>query len=139
MDGSGGLQPVMRTTPETVLRRVRAVIGTRGNEYASPALGRLVLRRVLFDGGPVPAWRREAACADMDAAVFYPPSGDYRPVEVAKRVCRGCPVRAECLADALGWEASGRRHGIVGGLTATDRDCLVASRRREQQSGGAVA
>lgn len=129
----------MRTTPETVLRRVRAVIGTKGNEHANPVVARLVLRRVLFDGGPVPAWRREAACAGMDAAVFYPPPGDYRPVEVAKRICRGCPVRAECLTDVLGWEASGRRHGIVGGLSAADRDRLVASRRREQQSGGAVA
>jgi hypothetical protein len=129
----------MRATPEQVLRRVRAVIGTKGNESAGPVVAQLVLRRVLFGGEPEPAWRNQAACAGMPAEAFYPASGDHEATEVAKRVCRGCPVRAECLADALGWEASGRRHGIVGGLSARQRDQLATLRRREQQIGGVAA
>jgi hypothetical protein len=129
----------MATTPETVLRRVRALIGTTGNEKASAVVARLVLRRVLFDGGSTPAWHRQAACADMPAEAFYPLPGDHHGIEAAKRVCRGCPVRAECLADALGWEATSRRHGIAGGLTPAGRDRLVAARRSAQQSGGAAA
>ena len=129
----------MRPTPETVLRRVRAVIGTTGNEHATPVVARLILRRVLFDGGPVPAWRRQAACAGMDTAAFYPAAGDHQAVEAAKRVCSGCPVRTECLADVLAWEPASCRHGIAGGLTATGRDRVVASRRHDQQSGGVAA
>lgn len=129
----------MPATPEQVLRRVRAVIGTKGNESAGPAVAQLVLRRVLFDGNRVPDWRSAAACNGMPAEAFYPAAGDHETTEAAKRVCRGCPVRAECLADALGWEASGRRHGIVGGLSARQRDQLATLRRRDQERGGVAA
>jgi hypothetical protein len=125
----------MRTTPEKVLRRVRGVIGTRGNETSSAAVARLMLRRLLFDGEPTPAWRNEAACAEIGPDVFYPPPGQ---AEAAKRVCRGCPVRAECLGDVLGWESTGRRHGVVGGLTPTERDRLVAAYCREADGGAAA-
>lgn len=127
---------VMRATPERVLRRVRGLIGTSGNEVSTAMVARLVLRRVLFDGEAVPAWRRHAACAGMPAEGFYPGPGDHEAIAAARRVCRGCPVRSECLADALAWEACGRRHGIVGGLSARQREQLVAGRRQEQAAGG---
>lgn len=125
----------MRATPERVLRRVRGVIGTTGNERSSAVVARLVLRRLLFDGDPTPAWRNEAACAGLAPEVFYPPPGQ---AEAAKRVCRGCAVRAECLRDVLGWESTGRRHGVVGGLTPTERDRLVSAYGREADGGAAA-
>lgn len=120
----------MRATPETVLRRVRGLIGTAGNERSNVAVTRLVLRVLLFDGGPVPAWRADAACAAEPAELFEPESSDTASIAEAKRVCAGCPVQAVCLADVLGWEPVTRRHGIAGGLTADERDRLVAARRR---------
>ena len=122
----------MGVTPEKVLRRVRGVIGTSGNERCNAAITRLVLRAVLLDNQPVPAWRNEAACAEIGAEVFYPESSHAADAVAAKRVCTGCPVRAVCLADVLGWETTGRRYGVVGGLTPTERNRLVADRRRER-------
>lgn len=39
----------------------------------------------------------------------------------AKRVCTGCPVRLECLADALD---NGIDHGVWGGMTDRERRAL---------------
>lgn len=69
------------------------------------------------------AWRSDAACLGMDAETFYP-YGTESPMP-AKRVCRTCPVRRECLLDAL---ATNEWQGIRGGLTETERKNL---RRRQ--------
>lgn len=74
------------------------------------------------------SWRARAACVDVDAELFFP-AGDSGPaVEVqvaeAKAVCARCPVRAECLADAL----VGMAYGIAGGLTAEERRGLGVGR-----------
>jgi hypothetical protein len=127
----------MAVTPEKVLRRVRAVIGTTGNERSTPAVTRLVLRVLLFDNQPFPAWREHAACAEIGAEVFYPDPNQAGDAVAAKRICTDCPVRVACLVDVLGWESSGRRHGIAGGLTPTERTRLVAAQRGER--GGQVA
>jgi Transcription factor WhiB len=42
---------------------------------------------------------------------------------VAKTVCRGCPVRVECLA-----EVDGDRFEVHGGLSVTDRQRLANGR-----------
>ena len=39
-------------------------------------------------------------------------------LEMAQACCRGCPVRAECLAYAV---AADERAGLWGGLTAAER------------------
>lgn len=44
-------------------------------------------------------WRREAACRDLDTAVFFPLSDD--DAGPAKAVCATCPVRTDCLELAL--------------------------------------
>ena len=129
----------MGATPEQVLRRVRKVIGTVGNERSNEAVARLALRALLFTGQATPPWRDLAACADMPPEAFYPNPGQAAEIDAAKRVCRGCPVRRDCLADVFGWEASGRRHGIVGGLTPNQRERLMAVRRWEKRRGGAAA
>jgi hypothetical protein len=66
-------------------------------------------------------WRSQAACRDVDPETFFP-SAEAGPVyeaqvAVAKAVCAGCPVLAECLAEALARIPC----GIAGGLTAEER------------------
>lgn len=61
-------------------------------------------------------WQDSAACIGADAAIFFPESGD--PVGPAKAICRACPVREQCLADAL---ERGEVHGVWGGLSAKER------------------
>lgn len=76
------------------------------------------------------AWREHAACLGDMAAAFYPPlrrekrSAKTTREERAKAVCAACPVRTDCLEQAL---LSGERYGIWGGLTDTERSRLLAS------------
>jgi len=78
----------------------------------------------------VAAWRIDAACRDLDVALFFPePGGDSTP---AKAVCARCPVRDECLDFAL---ASRQDDGIWGGLDETERRRL---RRRRQEAARAA-
>ena len=69
-------------------------------------------------------WYRWAACAGMPAELFFPDDdpGLGRVMEAAKHVCGRCPVRWACLADALACETPGERHGVVGGLSADERE-----------------
>ena len=61
-------------------------------------------------------WQDSAACIGADTAIFFPESGD--PVSPAKALCRACPVREQCLADAL---ERGEVHGVWGGLSVKER------------------
>jgi hypothetical protein len=69
-------------------------------------------------------WRSRAACREIAGDVFFPTAERgrmrVREVAVAKAVCARCPVRAECLADAL----ARIPYGIAGGLTAEERRAL---------------
>lgn len=114
----------MSPAPETVLCRVRQIIGTSGVERLNPAGVRLLLAELLFDSQPVPDWHTQAACQGMDRETFFPEPGDVAQVNAAKQVCTGCPVRAACLADVMAWERPGHRYGVVGGLSAHERQQL---------------
>ena len=46
-------------------------------------------------------WRTDAACRDMNTAVFFPGRGQNGAVTAAKKICAECPVKAECLTAAL--------------------------------------
>lgn len=81
-------------------------------------------------------FRLAALCAadNADAERWFPfadPRSDVYRAQVAdaKAGCAACPVRAECLADVLGWERPGYRHGVYGGLDPAERDALVVARR----------
>ena len=99
-------------------------------EYASnePPRGR---------AGPGRGWRARAACRGVDPELFFPAAerGPVRAVQVAaaKAVCAGCPVRAECLDEAL----ARIPYGIAGGLTEDERRDLA--RRSRPVAAGAVA
>ncbi len=63
-----------------------------------------------------PAWQDRALCAQTDPEAFFPEKGGS--TREAKRVCRGCEVRAECLEYALEHD---ERFGIWGGLSERER------------------
>jgi WhiB family redox-sensing transcriptional regulator len=78
----------------------------------------------LFDQAQ---WRRQAACRDLDAEMFFPSKG--QPTLPAKTVCASCPVREPCLDYAM---TIGERFGIWGGTSERERKQL---RRRHRRSG----
>ena len=66
-------------------------------------------------------WQVRAACRGVDPELFFPEPSDEplvrTQVAAAKAVCRRCPVRQRCLAEAL----ERIPYGIAGGLTAGER------------------
>lgn len=79
------------------------------------------------------AWIDAAACRGEDPELFFPVGAS--PVaadqtERAKRVCRSCPVRRECLRWALD---TFQDAGVWGGLDEEERRVLRRQRRRERR------
>lgn len=86
------------------------------------------------------SWRDHAACRPTPsglnphiripavelAEAFFEPSNPYTE-ELAKQVCDHCPVRTDCLAEALN---DGLDDGIWGGLTAEERRALRRAKTR---------
>ncbi|GLU47199.1 WhiB family transcriptional regulator [Nocardiopsis ansamitocini] len=67
-------------------------------------------------------WTTEAVCRKADPdALFVRGAAQKR----ASRICRGCPVRTECLADALDNRVE---FGIWGGTTERQRRALLRRR-----------
>lgn len=68
-------------------------------------------------------WERDWAplgrCAGQDPDALFVEGKEQR---VAKAVCRGCPVAAECLADALD---NRTQFGVWGGMTERERRALL--------------
>jgi WhiB family transcriptional regulator, redox-sensing transcriptional regulator len=62
------------------------------------------------------SWQDFALCAETDPEAFFPEKGGS--VREAKKICRGCFVRTECLTYALEHE---ERFGIWGGLSEQER------------------
>ncbi len=64
------------------------------------------------------SWVAEAKCAgDAPDALFVRGSAQRQ----ARQRCMGCPVRLECLADALQWQCD---FGVWGGLTERERRAI---------------
>lgn len=75
----------------------------------------------------LPAWKDAAVCASVNPEIFYPGGGSNGAD--ARKICDNyCPVRAECLADAVEYAD---RHGIRGGTTANQREPLIEARIAE--------
>jgi WhiB family redox-sensing transcriptional regulator len=62
-------------------------------------------------------------CAQTDPELFFPEKGGS--IVAAKRICRKCPVQAECLAFGL---ANREPFGVFGGLSTRERDRLIGRR-----------
>lgn len=75
-------------------------------------------------------FRHRAACRSVDPEVFFPAAvqgrAHERQVSIAKAVCGGCPVRAECLE----WALVSQPDGIAGGMTEHERRTELARRVR---------
>lgn len=74
----------------------------------------------------IPQWHRQAECAkpEYDGLDFFhlPPHGSG----LAKQACGKCPVRLDCLEDALSHECEARLcFGLRGGMLAAERLALI--------------
>lgn len=72
-----------------------------------------------------PSWMGLAACRNANPELFYASemTGRFRVSEIKRAVsiCRGCPVRLECLSWALEMHDD---YAILGGLTPGERQAL---------------
>jgi len=68
------------------------------------------------------SWMDEGACRGGDPDALFVRGAEQN---VAKLVCRTCPVRTECLADALD---SRTEFGVWGGMTERERRALLRRR-----------
>src|SRR3954469_8989172 len=64
-------------------------------------------------------WPSIAACRNGDPDALFVQGAEQN---VAKRICRSCPVRYECLADALDNRIE---FGVWGGMTERERRALL--------------
>ncbi|MET9713373.1 WhiB family transcriptional regulator [Nocardiopsis alba] len=84
-----------------------------------------------------PAWTRAALCAKVGSPSDWSPDpSDTEAAEAAIEVCGHCPVRAQCLADALARPRLAQGT-IRGGLVDVARQSL--HRRRLRQTAPSVA
>lgn len=67
------------------------------------------------DANTIP-WQERGICAQTDPEAFYPEKGGS--TKEAKKICRGCEVRQECLDYALDHD---ERFGIWGGYSERER------------------
>jgi WhiB family redox-sensing transcriptional regulator len=111
-------------------RRARGVrVGTR--DYIADRKKLLPLYNAR-DG-----WQRDAACRGVDLKEFYDYEEKLAGAEARREAnavintwCRHCPVRRDCLANAI---ATSERWGIWGGTTAPERKSMRRANRRLPQ------
>lgn len=66
-------------------------------------------------------WRAAGSCLSADPDLFFPiatGSAAMKQIEMARRICAGCPVRQQCLDWAMRMPET---HGVWGGTTPEDR------------------
>lgn len=68
-------------------------------------------------------WMAQGNCADKPPSLFFPSDGVG--VEVAKRVCADCPMKATCLEYALSNRID---HGVWGGTSERERRRILKAR-----------
>lgn len=102
-----------RSAPPTpdALRQARRDPRYRAAQEARAALDRSAEQR----------WRTAGLCLQLDPEVFFPATGEEAAPALA--VCRGCSVRAACLAAAL---EHGECDGVWGATTADERRAMRA-------------
>jgi len=72
-------------------------------------------------------WQVLGRCRDVRETQFFHPDDDLGRISrrlreaAAKRLCHGCPVRAQCATHAL---AVGEEYGVWGGFSESDRVLL---------------
>lgn len=83
---------------------------------------------------PLVDWRHRAACRGEDPELFFPlgtgPDAQEQ-IDVAKKVCRGCPVAQECGTWAM---KHGMSDGVWGGTSEADRATLRRRKYRRRSA-----
>ena len=79
-------------------------------------------------------WMESAVCRQTDLELWFPdrenPAGLMRTINLARRICGGCPVQIDCLDYAL---ANNEKAGIWGGINfGTAKSRLRNELRRER-------
>lgn len=75
------------------------------------------------------SWREEAKCRGMDVNIFHPQKGkSYIVEEKILNVCVPCPVREQCLEDALN---DYLQIGYRAGISAKQRSRMVKERSQK--------
>jgi hypothetical protein len=92
-------EPARRPTPQAVRRQARAKVWE------------------VQDKG----WLVHAACNGMNPDIWFPEKGNTRDADLAKEICLACPVKDDCLADAM---IRGEEFGIWGGVSQRGREQL---------------
>jgi WhiB family transcriptional regulator, redox-sensing transcriptional regulator len=77
-------------------------------------------------------WQERALCAQTDPDAFFPGKGGS--TSEPKKVCRACPVTAECLEYAL---RTDQRYGVWGGLSERQRRKIKRQRDADAQQQAA--
>lgn len=88
---------------------------------------------LAFIHGLTTNWRTRAACRGYGDDMF--PDNNPAAIAHARQICAPCPVREQCLADAMATEgtASARnRYGIRAGLTGGQRRARYEALRKQQ-------
>lgn len=76
-------------------------------------------------------WTDDAACIGLDTELFFVDRGQGSTSEMHTifKMCKKCPVKDECLEEAMRIEKHyGTRHGIWGGKTPTERNLIARDR-----------
>jgi WhiB family transcriptional regulator, redox-sensing transcriptional regulator len=85
--------------------------------------GQQCLLQIVVDTAEL-SWMDFAICQETDPEAFFPEKGGS--TRDAKRVCRDCPVRSECLDYAMEHD---ERFGIWGGLSERQRRHVRTERK----------
>lgn len=80
---------------------------------------------------PTGQWVKEGACIDEPDAMF--PDNNEAGIAYAKQFCARCPVRSECLTDAI--RTDDNEHGIRGGMKPSERRELAKTVGRPGTAG----
>lgn len=68
-------------------------------------------------GGEVGEWRQQGLCGQVGGDEWFPERGGS--TRHAKRICRSCVVRTECLDYAI---TNSEAFGVWGGLSVEERE-----------------
>jgi WhiB family transcriptional regulator, redox-sensing transcriptional regulator len=70
-------------------------------------------------------WWQRGLCRDYDPDLWFPSAERANAYSFPRKVCRTCPVKRQCLEEAL---RADHRYGMFGGLTPGERDKLRQQR-----------
>ena len=79
-------------------------------------------------------WMAAGLCADKPPSLFFPSDGVG--VDVARKICADCPVKAPCLEYAIRNRVD---HGVWGGCSERERRRIIKRRRAEAAELATVA